>query len=131
MANNVRLQKYKLEMVHVIRVDVKHADIMQESSYFQGRNKTYKILRGGTCNTTNVTYLFSCYVCCGPVYVGETGRTMRERLREHLWDIRACRDRVVANHFNSKGHSSQDAEFFIEAVQKQNTTYRRIRRVLD
>ncbi|WP_419627796.1 GIY-YIG nuclease family protein, partial [Thiolapillus sp.] len=37
--------------------------------------------------------------------MGETGRTLDTRFKEHLADIKHHRDKPVANHFNQAGHS--------------------------
>ena len=43
---------------------------------------------------------------CGKVYIGETGRSMRERMKEHDEDIRFTRTQTsaVAEHANETGH---------------------------
>ena len=43
---------------------------------------------------------------CGKVYIGETGRSMRERMKEHDEDIRFIRTQTsaVAEHANETGH---------------------------
>ncbi|MES9884726.1 MAG: GIY-YIG nuclease family protein [Sedimenticola sp.] len=88
----------------------------------------YKITRGGTCNTRNVVYLLSCKVCHCSQYVGETERSLKERAKEHIWDIRACRDKPVSNHFNLPAHSIHDLSVqIIEKVTDKTTSYRRVR----
>ena len=42
---------------------------------------------------------------CAKLYIGETGRTLDTRFKEHLADIKHHRDKPVANHFNQAGHS--------------------------
>jgi hypothetical protein len=32
------------------------------------------------------------------VYVGETGRSIKKRIKEHIWDIRAFGDKPASNH---------------------------------
>ena len=43
---------------------------------------------------------------CGKVYIGETGRSMRERIKEHDRDIRLARTQnsAVSEHANETGH---------------------------
>ena len=38
--------------------------------------------------------------CKKSVYVGETERAVKQRVKEHLWDIRGNKDKPVAIHFN-------------------------------
>ena len=42
---------------------------------------------------------------CAKLYIGETGRTLNTRFKEHLADIKHHRDKPVANHLNQAGHS--------------------------
>jgi len=51
--------------------------------------------------------LVYCIMCsrCGDLYVGETGRRLADRFREHRRDvINAHGDKEVALHFNQEGH---------------------------
>ena len=43
---------------------------------------------------------------CGKVYIGETGRAMQERVKEHDRDIRLARTQTsaVSEHANGRGH---------------------------
>ncbi len=61
------------------------------------------------CQSNNLIYLISCKKCLAQ-YVGETHRTLGERIYEHLYSIRKNHDTPVAEHFNSPGHSTQDVE---------------------
>ena len=49
-------------------------------------------------------YLIPC--SCGTPYVGETGRSMRQRIREHVADIRHNRSHTSAlvEHVEKSGH---------------------------
>ena len=44
-------------------------------------------MRNGECLSKNVVYCMSCALC-GELYVGETGRPVRERFQEHFRDAR-------------------------------------------
>ena len=57
-----------------------------------------------TCQSAELIY---CIICrkCGELYVGETGRMLAERFREHRQDVIQNREgKEVASHFNSEGH---------------------------
>ena len=54
--------------------------------------------------TDNIVYVIHCTECA-ELYIGETGRTLDTRFKEHLADIKQHRDKPVANHFNPAGHS--------------------------
>ena len=71
-----------------------------------GPKKTMAVTRSFSCTTSNLVYAITC-TTCSKVYVGETGRTLESRAKEHLADIRHQRQKPVAEHFNSPGHSIQ------------------------
>ena len=57
-----------------------------------------------------LVYAISCRRCSA-VYIGETGRTLRERFGEHLRSIeKSLPGFPVAEHFNSNGHALQDVQ---------------------
>ena len=51
-----------------------------------------------------VVYKIPCK--CGKVYIGETGRTMQDRIKEHDRDIRFARTQTsaVSEHASETGH---------------------------
>jgi hypothetical protein len=67
--------------------------------------QTYKIptLRL-SCQSKNLVYALECSVC-HKQYVGETKRTFKERIAEHLGDIKNMRlNKPLGKHFNLPGH---------------------------
>ena len=61
-----------------------------------------------TCQSENVVY-FIIFRRCGCLYIGETGRRLRERSSEHLRSVRNNSPGFpVAEHFNSASHSLND-----------------------
>lgn len=72
-------------------------------------NKYYPIqsrARNSSCADQNLIYLLTCH-SCQKQYIGETKRSFRIRLKEHLADIKHMRDTPVSHHFNQNGHQSQ------------------------
>ena len=68
-----------------------------------------KITGHFTCTSENVIYCISCRKCPRAVYIGETGRRLADRFREHRLDVlHKKNDLPVAQHFNSPGHPLQD-----------------------
>ncbi len=60
------------------------------------------------CNSVNVVYAISCRVC-DSIYIGQTGRSLRDRLNNHKSDIRRNdTSKPVSEHFCSAGHSLAD-----------------------
>ena len=61
-----------------------------------------------TCTSDNAVYLIKCRTC-NKVYIGETGRRLGDRFREHLRSTRQTNtDLPVGRHFASPGHASTD-----------------------
>ena len=61
------------------------------------------------CTSENVIYCISCRKCPRAVYIGERGRRLADRFREHRHDVLHKKsDLLVAQHFNSPGHSLED-----------------------
>ena len=61
-----------------------------------------------TCTSYNVVYLIKCHTC-NNVYIGETGRRLGDRFREHLRSTRQTNnDLPLGRHFASPGHASTD-----------------------
>jgi hypothetical protein len=105
---------------------------------FRGELKTrsgrvIKINKKINCRTSNVVYAVHCTKCKHIVYVGETETMLKDRIQNHLSDIRTCKkyDKPDSIHFNSKGHSIDDFRFAgIEISRKNNTIYRQTRESL-
>ena len=76
-------------------------DFVSHVTVVTGTYNSFYIRRSFTCTSENVVY---CIICskCGHLYIGETGRRLGDRFREHLSDIRNKRiERSdVAKHFN-------------------------------
>lgn len=73
---------------------------------------SYSITKSFTCTSTNIIYGIIC-LKCGILYIGETGRQLKERIREHLRDVKKnTMNKEVAIHFNQSGHSIQDLGVF-------------------
>ena len=75
--------------------------------------ETYRTTKKVTCETRNVIYCLECKQC-GKQYIGETKRSFRIRVNEHLGDIRNYRNyKPVARHFNSKNHNINCVKSYI------------------
>ena len=67
-----------------------------------GPKRSIKIIDHFTCTSANVIYCITC-TYCNKFYIGETGRRLGDRFREHLRDVeRNDKDasEPVARHFN-------------------------------
>ena len=70
------------------------------------------------CKTKNVVYLITCRKC-QKQYVGETGRCLKDRIREHVYNIKqnsANNNSCIVRHFNSQYHSHEDVQVQIVEV---------------
>ena len=80
------------------------------------------------CRMWNVVYGINCVRCKKMVYVGETGRTLKQRLKEHEADVRLRRDKPIADHFCDVGHSQDDMGVCVlERIQDGSRWYRKIK----
>lgn len=61
------------------------------------------------CNSKNIVYLIECKKC-EEQYVGETSKSLRGRLTDHLSDIRRYCETSVAEHFNQIDHDITDLQ---------------------
>ena len=74
-----------------------------------GPKQSIKITDHFTCTSTNVIYCITCTLC-KKLYIGETGRRLGDRFREHLRDVKKDdknASKPVARHFNLPNHSKQ------------------------
>ena len=67
-------------------------------------NVSHHIYGKFTCTSTDLVYLISC-TKCPSFYIGETGRKLSDRIKEHLRDINNKTDKQIPNHFNQFDHS--------------------------
>ena len=75
------------------------------------KNTKYNI----NCQSSNIVYCIECK-CCNKRYIGETKRTLHERIKEHIADIahRRYEKSEVAYHFNRPGHKrKEDVKVYI------------------
>ena len=76
-----------------------------EQQTFVGPRGMYTLNEKFTCKTAALVY---CIICkrCGELYIGETGRKLCERFREHRRDvINNAPGKEVASHFNQEDHN--------------------------
>ena len=92
--------------------------------------ETYEINSPLNCKTQGVIYRITCTKCPNFVYIGETGRSIRQRFSEHHRD--ACNkdeSKPCGKHFNLPGHSETNMlAIAIEQVMPKNDTLLRKRR---
>lgn len=99
-------------------------DFICEDKVVVGPKSSFEVRCKFTCNSTGLVY---CIVCnkCGELYVGETGRALKERFREHRLSVINKEDKEVAHHFNSQGHDVKDMSI-LGLVYKDGLVSRRL-----
>ena len=66
------------------------------------------------CSSTCVIYLTTC-THCNKQYVGQTGRKLKERMREHLYNMYQKKE-VTGLYYSLSGHSHWN--FKVQIIQK-------------
>lgn len=91
--------------------------------------KTYNIIGNMTCTNKNVIYLITCKRC-QIMYIGETGRPIRDRLNDHISCAKLRKTTAISVHFNSLNHKISDINILpIELIKTNCIETRRKREV--
>jgi GIY-YIG catalytic domain len=84
------------------------------------RDSSHNIRDALSCQSTDIVYLITCHRCLAQ-YVGETGRTLAQRLTDHRSNIKLKKQTPIAIHFNSDHHSVADLRAVaIEKIRNPN-----------
>ena len=77
------------------------------------RDANYKTAENASCSDRNVVYALICCKCDKTltVYVGETERMLKERIDEHLLDVRQQAEKPIMRHF--EGHKEEHVKVTI------------------
>lgn len=104
------------------------AYIVETSTFSSTYNKRkFKLKSRFTCASTNIIYLVTCSKCYKQ-YVGETGRSLRDRVTDHVSCIKLKKDTPIGLHFNHAGHSLKDFTILaIEQFEQNSEASRRIK----
>ena len=79
------------------------------TSKISGPKRSVRITDRFTCTSANVIYCINCTLC-NKLYIGETGRRLGDRFREHLRGVEKNdkdASKPVARHFNLPNHSKK------------------------
>ena len=72
-------------------------------------------------------YAISCAKCSIVTYIGETERQLKERMSEHLRDIRLRHEKPISSHFD-ESHSENDLRFSVlEVIRRDSKIERQLR----
>ena len=92
-----------------------------------GPNRPAKITDHFTGISANVIYCITCTLC-KKIYIGETGRRLADRFREHLRDVEkndTDASKPVARHFNLPNHSHHNMTICGLSLHHGNTESRK------
>ena len=87
----------------------KTCPFVQNADKISGSKRSVKITDRFTYTSANVIYCITCTLC-KKLYIGETGRRLGDRSREHLRDVEKDdkdASKTVARHFNLPNHSKE------------------------
>ena len=84
--------------------------------------KSFPIKHFINCNTKFVIYVIGCSIC-KLQYVGRTTRRLKDRLRDHLYDIDKNHDTNVARHWNIT-HCKDISSLTVQGMEKMITPIR-------
>ena len=89
--------------------------------------RKFKLHDRFTCTSCNIIYLVTCSRC-NKQYVGETGRSLRDRVTDHVSCIKLQKQTPIGLHFNHAGHSLKDFHILaIEQFTENSESSRRIK----
>ena len=79
---------------------------MNNTSFYRDSNssKTFSITENFNCSSSEIIYMIECNLC-HKIYIGQTKRSLRDRLNNHISDIKLRKQTAVAIHFNQPLHS--------------------------
>ena len=94
----------RLTLSFTLSVNRSHRPFTRMLWMVTGPKSQINITKQFICLTYNIIYVIHC-TKYAQLYVGETGRTLDTRFKEHLADIKHRRDKPVANYFKQTGHT--------------------------
>ena len=101
-----------------------HIEDENQKTFSSSNTKECFCLKGDfNCKTNGVIYLITCEKC-KIQYVGQSGRSFHDRIREHMYSI-VKNENAIGIHFNSKAHNHLDMKVtVIEKVFPNTPQYR-------
>ena len=105
----------------------KTCQIIQETDdiYSYTTKQTHTIFDKMNCSTKSVIYIITCNLC-KKQYVGETKRSLKERVNNHRSDIKHNKNTAIAKHFNDILHTYKN--LLITPIEiAENNEYRKHR----
>ena len=101
---------------------VKHC--MRVKSLMWRGTKRINPLSKPACTLRNVVYALLCEPCRKTVYVGETKRSAKERIGEHLRDVKNQTEKPIMRHFS--GHTVDVRFVVLQCLGWEGRAYRQL-----
>ena len=79
--------------------------------YDIAENKTYRTIPKPKCTLGNVIHALLCDICKVTIFVRETERSVKERVSEHMRDVKNLAEKPIMKHFS--GHNADDMCFVV------------------
>ena len=91
-------------------------------------NVTRELSKQHTCEDRNIVYIINCKKC-KQQYIGETHKTLKDRMLEHLGYVRREEvQKATGSHFNQPGHQMSDMSISVfERINNYDPQYRKTR----
>ena len=108
----VMKMNFKFDTANCSRKVCNTCPFINSNTHIQGPKGSYQVNDHFDCTTSNIIYCITCTLC-NKLYIGESGRQLDERFREHLLDVKnkgSDLSKPVARHFNRPGHSHEHME---------------------
>ena len=109
------------------RTRCKTCPFISKKVKISGPNRSVQVTDHFTCISTNVIYCITCTLC-KTIYIGETGRRLANRFREHIRDVEVNNtdaSKPVARHFNLRNHSHHNMTICGLSLHHGNTESRK------
>ena len=91
----------------------KYCKILKSDRTLFNHNRKYNTKNAITCNRSNVIYCIEC-TQCQKKYVGQTKRKIKDRMREHMYNVTRKKNNDVSHHFNMEHHKGvENMKFYI------------------
>ena len=123
----LRVVDERTNVINSYRTRCKTCPFISNMVKISGPNRSAKISDHFTCISANVIYCITCTLC-KKIYIGETGRRLADRFREHLRDVEkndTDASKPVARHFNLPNHSHHNMTICGLSLHHGNTESRK------
>ena len=107
----LNLENFKLYRYQICSKFNCNICLFSDSNYFIKLKNSFflPLCVNSNCTTKGFIYIIKCHICPNVYYIGESGRTVKERIAEHINSIKNFKPyysfKNVAYHFNLQGHN--------------------------